>query len=461
MATMDTNKKTGTIIGIKGQVAEVEFLNDKPLIKDILHLLDDQGVKLQVHASSTNDTFFCLVLGHSEKIYRGARVINTKSSLMIPVGQGLLGRAIDVFGNPQDELGELKNFQRRPIEGTKLEIDEIRTYSEIIQTGIKVIDLFAPLIKGGKMGLFGGAGVGKTMLLTEILHNVVQKDKNALSVFAGVGERAREAKELHEALIQGQVMDFSTLVFGPMGENPSVRFLSAFAAVTVAEYFRDELKKDVLFFIDNAYRLVQAGNELGTLTNSLPSEDGYQATLETDMASFQERIVSTENVVSAIEAIYVPSDDLLDHGVQSLFPYLDTIVVLSRSVYQEGLLPAIDILSSTSSALDPNIVGEKHYNVVLQARQLLKEAANLERIASLVGEAELSSDDQIIFQRGKKLRNYMTQPFFVAETQKGQSGVFIPIEQTVEDVSNILTGKADHIPVEKLLFIGSLKDILK
>lgn len=330
-----------------------------------------------------------------------------------------------------------------------------------METGIKVIDLFAPFYKGGKMGLFGGAGVGKTLLLTEILHNIVGlKEDTAVSVFTGVGERSREGLELFEALKSTGSIKNSTLVFGPMGENPAVRFMSAFSGATLAEYYRDYMKKNVLFFIDNVFRLAQAGNEISTLTNTIPSEDGYQATLESEMAMFHERLSSTVNgVLSSVEAIYVPADDLLDHGVQSIFPYLDSTIVLSRSVFQEGILPAIDVIGSTSSALDPAVVGQKHYDVALEAKVLLKKAQALERIVSLVGESELSGDDQVVYKRAKRIKNFMTQRFFVAEAQKGEKGKFVPVTQTVNDVGDIIAGKYDAIPDERFMFVGSATEI--
>ena len=310
------------------------------------------------------------------------------------------------------------------------------------------------------MGLFGGAGVGKTMLLTEFLHNVVGQKDNSVSVFAGVGERTREARELYDSLQEKNALDLSTLIFGQMGENPAIRFLSAFSAVTLAEYYRQEMGKNVLFFIDNVFRLTQAGNELSTLMNMIPSEDGYQSTLESEVAAFHERLISTnKGAITTIEAIYVPADDLLDHAVQSVIPYLDSVIVLSRNVYQEGLLPAVDILASTSTALDPSIVGEMHYDVALSAKTILKQAQDLERIVSLVGESELSTEDRVIYRRAKRLRNFMTQQFFVAEEMGDKKGVYMKVEQTVKDVNSIISGKFDKVDEEAFLYIGSVEEL--
>lgn len=454
-----TLKSHGRVIAARGQVVEVQFLEHQPAIYDLLYLEEYPETILEVYASSTPQSFYCLCLIHGDKVYRGAKVVNTGKPLQFPVGKNLLGKVVDAFGYAADQSGLVEAEEHWPVH-LPHPVVEISTHQEVVETGIKVIDLFTPLIKGGKMGLFGGAGVGKTMLLTEILHNVVGDKEDFVSVFAGVGERSREGLELYQALQESGAMNSSTLVFGQMGENPSARFLSAYAALTIAEYYRDSLQKNVLFFIDNAFRLAQAGNEISTLTHTIPSEDGYQATLESEIAQFQERLLSTpRSIMSAIEAIYVPADDLLDHAVQTIFPYLDSVAVLSRRVYQEGILPAVDILSSSSASLDPGIVGQLHYDVVLEARHLLKNAQSLERIVSLVGESELSAEDQQIFQRARKLRYFMTQRFFTAASQKGQQGVYVPVKDTVESVAQILEGKLDSVSDSQCMFIGSVKDL--
>lgn len=451
----------GKIVEIQGQVAEIEFKNSTPSMRDIIVLEADRSVKMEVYTSSGSSTYYCFVLTGLEKLYRGAQVINTEKPIVIPVGKHVLGRVIDIFGNPKDGNGPINKDHVRSIYKKTLPYHEVSSHEAVLETGIKVIDMFSPLIKGGKIGLFGGAGVGKTLLLTEIIHNVVTLHKNkSLSVFAGIGERIREGHELHMALKEGGVLPSVSLVFGAMSENPAVRYITAFSAVTIAEHFRDELNKDVLFFMDNVFRYAQAGNELAMLMNSIPSEDGYQSTLNSEMAELHERLVSTkEKSISTIEAIYIPNDDILDQGVQAIFPYLDSTVILSRSVYQEGRLPAIDILSSTSSALTPSIVGVDHYQTALDAQSLLKRAAALDRIASLVGESELSAGDQQLYQRAKKLKNYMTQSFFVAENQTGRKGSYVKIKDAVKDVKDLIEGKFDPIPEEKFLFIGAIKEI--
>ncbi len=454
-------KSLGKIISIKGQVIEVKFSGLKPEVHNLLVVEDKPEVKMEVYSSSGKDRFYCLALSSTQGINRGAKVINTGKPIQFPVGKDLLGRAVDLFGEPYDGKPVISKSKLRPIHQEEIPTEDIVIHQNVLETGIKIIDLFAPLIKGGKMGLFGGAGVGKTMILTEILHNVVVAGKGGnLSVFAGVGERSREGLELYQALSGSGALASSTLVFGPMGENPAKRFLAAFSAVTLAEYFRDELKSDVLFFIDNVFRFAQAGNELSTLMNLIPSEDGYQATLESEMARFHERLISTSGgAISAVEAIYVPADDLLDHAVQSIFPYLDSLIVLSRSAYQQGLLPAVDILASASTALEPETVGDLHFQVALRAKTVFKQAESLERIVSLVGKSELSREDQTIYDRAKLLRNYLTQRFFVAEAQKGEKGTYVPLKTTIVDAKAILDGKYDKVLPEKLLYLGSLKEL--
>mgnify|MGYP000893513325 CR=1 FL=1 len=451
----------GYVISVRGQIVVVEFPDEQPEIGDVLHLADDDTAVLEVLSSGKAKTYFCIALRDATKFYRKAPLVNTHDGVKVPVGRDLLGRVINVFGEAQDGQQPLPKMEGRLVR--KWQRGGVVVKKEILETGIKVIDVFAPLLKGGKMGLFGGAGVGKTMLLTEILHNVVGKvgRDRYYSVYAGVGERSREGLELWQSLKETGVLPFSSLIYGQMGENPAVRFLSAYAGVTLAEYFRDIEKRDILFFIDNVYRFAQAGNELSVLTGSIPSEDGYQSTLESEMAMFHERLSSTiDGVITSVEAIYVPSDDLLDHGVQSIFPYLDSMLVLSRDVYQEGRTPAVDILGSTSSALSPRYVGDHHYEVVLMARSLLKRAQSLERIVSLVGENELSAEDQVVFRRAKKLKNYLTQPFFTAEGQRGIKGVYVPVADAIKDVNAIISGQHDALDDDVFLYVGKMSDIV-
>ena len=452
------------VISIQENLVEVEFFGRPPEIHDVLTLENNPSIQLEVFASSGKSTYFCLILTRSDKISRGDNLLNTMSPLKIPVGVDILGRVMNLFGEPQDEKEPINSQLSEAIFSRKINLGRVLYPKTILETGIKALDFFSPLLKGGKTGLFGGAGVGKTVLLTEIIHNVIilNKDKSGVSVFAGVGERIREGQELYEELQKNQALKQVALILGQMGENPSVRMRTAFAAATLAEHFRDVRKKNVLFFIDNIFRFAQAGYEISTLTNAIPSEGGYQANLSSQMAEFHERLVSNENgTISSIEAVYVPSDDITDYAVQSVFPYLDSDIVLSRSIYQEGRFPAIDLLMSNTSAMNVDIVGKDHYDCLIEVQNLLKSAATLERIVSLVGESELSTKNQLIYKKANKIRNYFTQNFFTTQSQTGKEGKYIPRSRTVKDVSELLAGKWDAYPPEEFLFIGSLNELLR
>ncbi|MEN8253485.1 MAG: F0F1 ATP synthase subunit beta [Patescibacteria group bacterium] len=455
------NKNIGTIVSIKGQVAEIFFPIQMPNIFDILTLKSKPEVKLEVYASSEQKNhFFCLILTGQNEISRGDEIINTQESLSVPVGDEVLGRTIDVFGNPQDGKDFSSKEKRSIFQDTRLNLPNVISGMEILETGIKLIDFFAPLIRGGKMGLFGGAGVGKTVLLTELINNIIIRGdtaKNSVSVFSAVGERSREAEELIRALDEASVLQKTTLFVGQMGENPAIRFRTAYASTRLAEYFRDERKTNVLFFMDNMYRFAQAGYELSTQMSTIPSEDGYQPTLNSEIGNIHERLTSTQDAnITTVEAIYIPSDDLTDYAVRSLFPFLDSSVVFSRQVYQEGRLPAIDLLASSSSALNPQVVGEKHYELYLQSKLILERSITIDRIVSLVGMSELSGEDQTIYIRSQLLKSYMTQSFFVVEKQTGRAGQHVPIEKTLEDVNSILRGAHDKTDPEELMFSGEL-----
>lgn len=453
-------KNSGHVVGIKGQIIEVEFFERPPKIHDVLIFEEDESTQMEVFASSSKSSYFCLALSNPKKLYRGAVVYNTQKTMQIPVGEETLGRVLDIYGNTLDGLGELNWKQRKEIFREKPEFDEVIPPTEVLETGIKALDFFAPILKGGKVGLFGGAGVGKTVLLTEIIHNVVILNKGtSVSVFSGVGERAREGKELFLDLKEGKVLEYVAMIFGQMGESPVARFRTAFGGVTIAEYFRDVMNKNVLFFVDNIFRFAQAGYELSNLMSTIPSDGGYQATMGSEMASLHERLVSNKNgSITTFEAIYVPADDITDNAVQSIFPFLDSGLVLSRTIYQQGRFPAVDLLASTSSALNIDFVGELHYRTFLDAQSLLKKAVSLERIVSLIGESELSASDLQLYKRSKILLNYMTQPFFVVEPQTGMPGAYVKREDVVNDVRDILEGKYDSRDQTEFLFIGNLTD---
>jgi len=447
----------GEVTAVKENVVEVSFLEAMPFRHELLTLIEDPSVKLEVYSTTQEGTVYTLALSEVAKLYRGAKIRRTGEVITIPVGSAVNGRLINVFGDPQDKK-PLKAVARRPIYTTAQPYTELKIYYDVLETGIKVIDFFTPFRKGGKIGIFGGSGVGKTVLLLELIHNVEFIKKTA-AIFAGVGERIREGHELYEELQRTGVLNSVALIFGSMGDNPAIRFLTAYSAVRVAEEFRDKLGKNVLFFIDNMYRFAQAGNELAMLMNTIPSEDGYQATLTSEMASIHERLVSgKDKSITTIEAIYIPADDLLDQGVQAIYDYLDSAIVMSRNVYREGRLPAVDILASGSSALGPDEISPAHYEAALSAKSLIQQAESLDRIVSLVGEAELSDDDRVLYQRAKKVKNFMTQSFFVAEKQTGRPGKFVTLEQTVQGVQSILKGEVDNISEDHFMYIAGIEE---
>lgn len=454
----------GYISSIDNEVVEIECTGDIPAIHDIVRLADDEDSRLEVYMSGETPTsFYCLVLREKLPLKRGASIIYTHHRLRVPTGRTIVGRAINLFGEPQDGK-PLVGEDHIPLFAEKeRSLENVVVPKEVIETGIKVIDFFAPVLKGGKVGLFGGAGLGKTVLLTELINNIVihadqKKGKEkSVSVFTAVGERSREAQELLANLNEAGVMKDTILMVAQMGEKPALRFRTALAGAAIAASFRDELHTDVLFFMDNVYRFNQAGYELATLMSTIPSEDGYQPTLPSEIGDLHERLISTtDGSITSIEAIYIPSDDVTDLSVQSTFPYLDTIVVLSRDVYQQGRLPAVDLLQSMSSALSPALIGEEHYQTYLESKALLEQAVKVERLVALVGTAELTPENQQIYVRSTLLKNYMTQNFTVVEIQTGKKGSHTTRLQTVKDVRRILDGEFDEIEPEKLLQIGNI-----
>lgn len=446
-------KIIGHIKSVVGRVAEIEFKSSMPRVGEICTV---GSTTLYIYRNTSINRMRCIALSGTDDLIRGAEAICKGELLQVPAGNQVLGRAINLFGLPIDGKGKLSTGQKVSVMGDNKKYQPIITNS-VWETGIKAVDFFAPLIKGGRMGLFGGAGVGKTILLTEIMHNVFMRQKNGRAVFAGVGERTREGYELYQTLQEKKVLDKTTLVYGAMGEDPAIRWLSALSAVSIAESFR-ESGNDVLFFIDNMFRYAQAGSELSQMNENMMSEDGYQPNLHEDMAILHERLISTPRAhISSIEAIYVPSDDLTDQAVLSIYPYLDSILTLSRDVYQSGHFPAIDILESNSSAISINVVGDKHYESVTLAQQTLSAAHDLERMVALVGESELSPDNRQLYHRARLLKMYMTQPFFSVENQTGIKGEYVSREQTVQDVSDILSGKHDNRDVSDFHMIGAIK----
>ena len=452
-------KVHGVIISVKGQIAEVQIDSDeKPILYEVLTAEKDPDVKLEVFSQSQYSVA-CLILSNTTKLYRSMTIISTGKDLRIPVNQEILGRVVDLFGQPLDGGKTIVSASKPSIYSKTPPLNTLKSNYQVMETGIKIIDFLTPFLKGGKIGFIGGAGVGKTILITELLHNITLKHQG-VSVFAGVGERIREGQELFQRLTESKVLPQTTIVLGQMNENAAIRFRVALAATTIAEYFRDFMKKDVLFFVDNMYRFVQAGNEVSTLLGTIPSEQAYQATLQSEISTLEDRLISTENgSITSIQTVYVPADELSDPGVNSIMSFLETAVVLSRSIAQLGLYPPVDLSQSSSSATTKYLIGADHFEVLTRFQQLLERYNKLSHIVAIVGESELGPDDQILFSRVRKVINYLTQPFYVTEAQTGRKGTYVPRPTTIGDIKNILSGKLDEIPNEKLMYIGALSDI--
>jgi F-type H+/Na+-transporting ATPase subunit beta len=454
----------GTVKGASGAMAEVEWQDKPPKLYSVLTFPEQPKAKLVVVSSASPTSVYCMVLHSPGKITRGQQVIDTHQPVSIHVGEAVLGRAMDIFGNPHDGGKPIKAEHMQPLfSPIEIENSQLVHATELQETGIKPIDFFTPMIRGGKAALVGGAGIGKTIILTELINRLVVESKLAkgqVAVFSAVGERSREALELFESLRQGQVLPHTSLIIGQMGENPAVRWHTAYGSTAVVEHFRDVMGKDVIFFMDNIFRFSQAGQELATLMHTIPSEDGYQATLTSQIASLNQRLVSTkQGYVTSIMALFVPSDDVTDAAVRAVLPFLDTIIILSRDVFQQGRYPAMDLLNSSSSAIEPDIVGKKHYDTHTKARQVLEQAASLERIVSLVGIKELSATDQSTYVRAQLIQNYMTQDLLYAQFNPDEGRQYIPREEIIDSVIDILDGKYDNVPPEKLIFCGSLKTV--
>ncbi len=455
----DTSKSQGTIMSIRGQIVEIACLDQQPKLQELMTSPEIPNLRMEVIRFAPTGNVVCVAMGNLNGVRRGIKVVGTGQTIEVPVGDNTKGRIMNLFGDPVDGGGEIDRGRTVSIYKNAPDYTQIKTSLELLETGIKVIDFFTPFVKGGKTGFVGGAGVGKTFLITELMHNI-SKFHSGVSVFGGIGERIREGHELFESLGESGVLKDVALVFGQMNENPAIRSRVGLSAVTLAEYFRDEQKKDVLLFIDNVFRLIQAGNEISTMTNTIPSEGGYQAELVSQMAAFQERIVSTvDGSVTSVQAIYVPSDDVTDPGVQVILPYMNSMVILSRSVAERGIYPAVDVFESTSSVLTPEVVGDKHYNAVLSAQLLLNKYTELSHMVAIIGEAELSAEQKLDYGRAKKLINYMSQPFFVAEAQTGRPGYYVEREQAVDDVLAIIAGEYDERTEDEFMNIGDLSTI--
>lgn len=461
-----TNNNMGKVVQITGPVIDVEFKNKElPPIYTALkltnHLISDEKWNLIVEVAQQlgGNRVRCIAMDSTEGLKRGEDALNTGEGITVPVGREALGRMVNVIGEPIDEAGPVATKQRWPIHREAPKFVEQSTKLELFETGIKVIDLIAPFLRGGKIGLFGGAGVGKTVLLMELIHNVA-KEYGGVSVFGGVGERTREGNDLWNEMKDSGVLENTGLVFGQMNEPPGARARVALTALTLAEYFRDEEGQDVLLFIDNIFRFTQAGSEVSALLGRIPSAVGYQPTLATDLGELQERITSTvKGSITSVQAIYVPADDLTDPAPATTFAHLDGTIVLSRQLTELGIYPAVDPLDSTSRILDPHIVGQEHYEIARQVQEVLQRYKQLQEIIAILGMDELSEEDKLVVARARKVQRFLSQPFHVAEQFTGTPGTYVPIKETIEAFKEIIAGNMDDIPEQAFYMVGNLEQV--
>ncbi|MBT1247248.1 MULTISPECIES: F0F1 ATP synthase subunit beta [unclassified Thermosipho (in: thermotogales)] len=460
-----SKKSKGKILRVIGPVVDVQFDEEElPDIYDALEVVNPQTGKkliLEVEQLIGDNAVRTVALDTTDGLMRGLEVINTGEPIKVPVGKGALGRMFNVIGEPIDGLEKVENVEYWPIHRTPPSITEQSTSVEILETGIKVIDLLAPFPKGGKIGFFGGAGVGKTVLVMELIRNIAI-EHHGFSMFAGVGERTREGNELYLDMKEAEVLDNTVLVFGQMNEPPGARFRVALSALTIAEYFRDVEGRDVLLFIDNIFRFVQAGSEVSALLGRMPSAVGYQPTLATDMGELQERITSTKKgSITSVQAIYVPADDITDPAPATTFTHLDATVVLSRRRAALGLYPAVDPLDSTSKMLDPNVVGQEHYEVARGVQEVLQRYKDLQDIIAILGMEELSEEDKLIVQRARKIERFLSQPVHVAEKFSNIPGKYVPVSETIRGFKEILDGKHDDLPEMAFYMVGTIDEAVE
>ncbi len=451
----------GTITQVIGPVVDVRFEGELPKILTALHVPLSNGDKLvlEVQQHIGGSAVRAISMGPTDGLSRGKEVLDTGAPISVPVGKETLGRMFNVIGEPIDGKGEVKTKKQFPIHRKAPIFSEQSTKAEVFETGIKVIDLISPFVKGGKVGLFGGAGVGKTVVVMELIRNIAS-EHGGFSVFAGVGERTREGNQLYGEMKDSGVLNKTSLVFGQMNEPPGARARVALTGLTLAEYFRDEENQDVLLFVDNIFRFTQAGSEVSALLGRIPSAVGYQPTLATEMGELQERITSTKKgSITSVQAVYVPADDLTDPAPATTFAHLDSTVVLSRSLSELGIYPAVDPLDSASTILDPLIVGEEHYNVARGVQKVLQRYKDLQDIIAILGMEELSEEDKLTVSRARKVQKFLSQPFFVAETFTGTPGKYVKKEDTVRAFKEILEGKYDAVPEQAFYMKGSIDEI--
>ena len=461
----------GRVTQVLGAVVDVQFEGELPFIQNALIARNgDANLVLEVAQELGEKTVRCIAMDSTDGMVRGSEVTDTGAPISVPVGPETLGRILNVIGEPIDERGPVGEKMRYPIHRAAPSFEDQATSAEILVTGIKVVDLLAPYLKGGKIGLFGGAGVGKTVLIQELINNIA-KAHGGVSVFAGVGERTREGNDLYHEMVDAGVIKLGdgttegskvALVYGQMNEPPGARARVALSGLSLAEYFRDEEGQDVLFFVDNIFRFTQAGAEVSALLGRIPSAVGYQPTLATDMGALQERITSTKKgSITSVQAIYVPADDLTDPAPATSFAHLDATTVLNRAISEKGIYPAVDPLDSTSRSLDPRIVGEEHYLVAREVQRVLQTYKSLQDIIAILGMDELSEDDKLVVARARRIERFLSQPFHVAEVFTGSPGIFVPIADTVRSFKGIIDGKYDHLPESAFYMVGTIEDAVK
>lgn len=454
-------QNVGYIVQVIGPVIDVRFENENlPPINNAVEIeFDGKKLVAEVAQHLGNDIVRCIALGSTDGLKRGTKVVDTGSPIKVPVGRGTLGRIFNVLGQPVDNKGEIKADDYWPIHRSAPSFEEQVPVTEVFETGIKVIDLLAPYAKGGKIGLFGGAGVGKTVLIMELIRNIAT-EHGGFSIFTGVGERTREGNDLWLEMNESGVIEKTVLVFGQMNEPPGSRMRVALTGLTMAEYFRDVEGQDVLLFIDNIFRFIQAGSEVSALLGRIPSAVGYQPTLANEVGALQERITSTKKgSITSVQAIYVPADDLTDPAPATTFAHLDATTVLSRQIAELGIYPAVDPLDSTSRILDPQIVGEEHYYVARRVQEILQRYKELQDIIAILGMDELSEDDKLIVYRARKIQRFLSQPFFVAEAFTGRAGRYVRLKDTIKGFKEIIEGKMDHIPEQYFYMVGTIDEV--
>ena len=456
-----SKQNIGTVIQVTGPVLDIRFADGQ--LPDLLNAIeiDNQGKKLVVEVAQLigDNVARCIAMSSTDGLVRGAQAVDTGGPITVPVGEGCLGRVFNLLGEPVDDKPAPEVTERWPIHRDPPAFDEQQSETEILETGIKVVDLLAPYSKGGKIGLFGGAGVGKTVLIMELINNVA-KEHGGLSVFTGVGERTREGNDLYGEMTESGVINKTALVYGQMNEPPGARMRVALSGLTMAEYFRDQKNQDVLLFIDNIFRFTQAGSEVSALLGRMPSAVGYQPTLATEMGALQERITSTKKgSITSVQAVYVPADDLTDPAPATTFTHLDATTVLSRDIASQGIYPAVDPLESTSRILSPELVGEEHYQVARAVQKVLQRYKELQDIIAIMGMDELSEEDRLAVNRARKIQRFLSQSFSVAEQFTGMPGQYVPLKETIRGFKMILNGECDDLPESAFLFAGTIDDV--